>query len=587
MSKLSVNQAFSKANSLTKKGKISDARKIYEQILLNFPGNKRARTKLKSLKHVDKFAIKEHSPSQKIVDDLLKLYNHGRLAEIINQAHSLKIEYPNSLVIWNILGGAYLSLGHSADAIQAFIKVTELNPSYSPGYNNLGSALKQHGNYTQAEEAYEKAISLNPKYAEAYNNLGIIKRINGDLSQAIDLYLKAINIKSDFAGAYNNLGYTLRFKGKLEESLFCIEKAISIDDKNADFFNNMGITLKHLNKFSDAINAFNIAITLSNNFADAYLNRSYILLHTGKLKQGLNDYEWRWKASKFGLTKRVFSRPILNRKNLLSEKTIMLWSEQGPCDVIIWLSSLKYLIPNVKHCIIECPEKLVSLLQRSFPEVTVRVENKDLTKEPADFDFHLPLGSLFRQLLPEISNQTNVESFLTPKASRIQYWKGRLEALGSGLYVGISWKSPVMKPERSPNYTELKDWNQIFSLPNLIFINLDSKDFENDLIQIESELGIKIHNFNDLDHYDNLDDVAALCAALNLCISVNTAVASIAAAVGTDTKLLTWRQSPWNNQLLSPAGPNVTIYERDTWEPWDKCFEKIAKSIEVRKKQPI
>ena len=35
---------------------------------------------------------------------------------------------------------------------------------------------------------------------------------------------------------------------------------------------------------------------------------------------------------------------------------------------------------------------------------------------------------------------------------------------------------------------------------------------------------ILIHNFNDLDHFNNIDDVAALCSALDFVVSTKTTV---------------------------------------------------------------
>ena len=79
--------------------------------------------------------------------------------------------------------------------------------------------------------------------------------------------------------------------------------------------------------------------------------------------------------------------------------------------------------------------------------------------------------------------------------------------------------------------------------------------------------------------YNDLDEVAALCQALDTCISVSTAVAAIAAGVGTPTKLLSWKQSPWNNLLLAPCGPFVDTYQRNSWETWDLSFNKLARDL--------
>jgi ADP-heptose:LPS heptosyltransferase len=98
-------------------------------------------------------------------------------------------------------------------------------------------------------------------------------------------------------------------------------------------------------------------------------------------------------------------------------------------------------------------------------------------------------------------------------------------------------------------------------------------------LKIKDNFGVTIHNFKDIDHYDNLDDVAALGAALDICISVSTTVSTITAAVGTPTKMLHWRQSSWNNILNTPPGPNVDVFERNTWETWEEAFKSIAMDI--------
>ena len=189
------------------------------------------------------------------------------------------------------------------------------------------------------------------------------------------------------------------------------------------------------------------------------------------------------------------------------------------------------------------------------------------------------MGSLFRHFIPEISKEAKPNAFLVPDPARVNFWRSRLKSLGTGIFVGISWKSPLLTPRRLPNYTDVYDWAPLFSLSDITFINLQSTDFSDDIIKIQDKLGIKVHNFNDLDHYDNLDDVAALSAALDIVVSVSTAVAAIAAGVGTSVKLISWRQSSWNNIQFAPRGPYIEVFERNTWETWDETFQSIAENL--------
>ena len=136
-----------------------------------------------------------------------------------------------------------------------------------------------------------------------------------------------------------------------------------------------------------------------------------------------------------------------------------------------------------------------------------------------------------------------------------------------------------MSPERLPDFTSISKWRPILNISNVTFINLQYDDFFDDLKKIQDEFGVTVHNFNDLDHLDNIDDVAALCSALDMVVSTKSTVPLISAGVGTSTKLAVWRQSSSNNILLNPLNSSVDIYERNTWDPWEKVFNLISKDI--------
>jgi hypothetical protein len=375
------------------------------------------------------------------------------------------------------------------------------------------------------------------------------------------------------------MGVALREQGKLEEAMEAFNKALAIKPDYTEAYSNMGVALKDQGKLEEAIEAYNKALSIKPDYAEAHYNSSFVLLNSGRSKEGLDAYEWRWKTAEWVSSQRRFLQPLWDGKTSLKGKRILLWGEQGPQDMTIWSSCLPYLSSQVEHCIVECPKKLVPLLARSFPNVEVKATNRSLDNHRDDFDFHLPMGSLFRNFIPEISKNFKPDAFLFPDPSRVNFWKKRLNLLGSGPYVGVSWKSPLMRPARLPNYTQVSDWAPVLALPDVTFINLQSSEFRDDLATIQDEFGVTVHNFEDLDHYDNLDDVAALSAALDIVVSVSTAVSAIAAGVGTSTKLVAWRQSAWNNLLLAPRGPSVDVFERNTWEPWDEVFNDIAKDI--------
>ena len=136
-----------------------------------------------------------------------------------------------------------------------------------------------------------------------------------------------------------------------------------------------------------------------------------------------------------------------------------------------------------------------------------------------------------------------------------------------------------MNAERQQNYADLSFWKPLLQNENYTFFNLQSLDFEDDLKKISQDFGVDVINFDDLDHYDDLAEVAAFCKALDKSVSVATTVAHISTAVGTQTIIPTWKQSAWNNILFNSRGPKIEVFYRNTWESWENTFNSITKIL--------
>ena len=129
------------------------------------------------------------------------------------------------------------------------------------------------------------------------------------------------------------------------------------------------------------------------------------------------------------------------------------------------------------------------------------------------------------------------------------------------------------------NYAPILEWSPVLKIPDVTFINLQYKNFEDDLAKVKDEFGVTVHNFDELDQFNNVDDTTALCAALDMVVSNHGTAPLISGAVGTPTKLANWKQSGWNTILHDPVGPSIDKFERNTWETWDNVFRLIEKDI--------
>ena len=268
---LKLDQAIRLAMKKSKEGSLEDAKRIYEDVLVKFPKDKRANDGLKVLSgNVTSKATKVQEPPQHQLQSLINLYTGGELQKALDGVDQLLQKFPNSILLFNIQGASNAGLGQLDAAIDAYNKVLALKPDYANAHNNMGTALKDQGKLEEAIEAYNKALALKPDHIDAYNNMGNALKDQGKLEEAIEAYNKALAIKPDYAEAYNNMGVTLKDQGKLEEAIEAYNKALAIKPDYAEAYYNMGVTLQEQGKLEEAMEAYNKALAIKPDYAEAY-----------------------------------------------------------------------------------------------------------------------------------------------------------------------------------------------------------------------------------------------------------------------------------------------------------------------------
>lgn len=507
------------------------------------------------------------------------LSDRGEFSEALKAFKKAILIQPDYVDAYSNMANIFIEQGNLNAAVDAYEKIISLKPIDSFAYNDLGKILTDQGYIDKAIKAFKTATMLKPNYASAYNNLGVAFEIKGNFEEAIEAFKQAISLRSDYAIPHANIGKIFKNLGKLDEAIKICKKAISLNPNSADAYNTMGVALKFQGKFDMAIKAYKNALAIQPDNSEAHLNLGITLLNCNKLEEGLNEYEWRWKTSNFLSIKRYFRQPMWDGQTDLKDKTILLWAEQGIGDTLNWSSCLPLLSSRSKHIILECPKKLVKLLTRSFPNIEIKEEDKSLDAKRNDFDLHLPMGSLYKYFIKEILENDKAKSYLTPDQDRIKHYKELLRSVGKGPYIGLCWKSSVKDAYRLQHYPPISEWAPIFRVPNVTFINLQYTDYKDDIVKIKNEHGITIHNFEDLDQYIEIDEVAALCGALDLVIATKTTPPMISAGVGTLTKIANWRNSSFNNILNNPLSGTLDMIHKDTLEPWNKVFELIADDL--------
>jgi tetratricopeptide (TPR) repeat protein len=165
------------------------------------------------------------------------------------------------------------------DAIAAFTKAAELNPSCFDCYYNIGFSEAQKKEYDKAEAAYKKAIELKADYADAYSGLATIYNAQRKFDQAADASAKAAEFSGGAAGPGGAPG---------------------APGGNADALYNQGVILWNAGKIAEAKKQFEAAVAANPNHAESHYQLGMALVNEGNMAGAASEFETYLKLSPDG-----------------------------------------------------------------------------------------------------------------------------------------------------------------------------------------------------------------------------------------------------------------------------------------------
>lgn len=526
-------------------------------------------------------AVLQHDPRH--VEALLGLGvlagrtgDYGRAATLLRQAIALQQHAP--LSHYN-LGFVLMRQGDLVGAAAAYERALQLDPSFTEAYQNLGVVRQEQGLWEAAEAAYRTVLRLQPDYVAAYNNLGTVLKARGDLDAARAAYATAIRLRPDFAEAYNNMGLLWQEQHNLCAARTAYETAIRLKPQYAEAHHNLGAVFQELGDLDAALAAYETALHYDPHLARARWNRALVWLAQGNLVQGWPAYEWRLQTLP---QPQGFPQPRWDGA-ALHGRTILVWAEQGVGDEILFASCVVDLVAQASHVVLACDPRLASLFGRTFPTATVCGTARDdlswLAQAPPS-DVYVPMGSLPLYLRPTLASFPAHRGYLVPDATLLGQYRQRLAALGTGLKVGIAWRSLAAR-RHDPAYTTLTQWRALLAVPGVHFVNLQYDQAEAEVAAAEASLGVRIHGWDDLDLFNDFDGVAALIAALDLIIGPETTVTALAGALGRPVWRLTGAAGGWTSlgTHASPWFPSMRVWRQRQYGRWDEPLAQMAQKL--------
>ena len=598
-----------------REGRLGEAEAIYRQIL-------------------------QSAPTHPDVLHLLGLVLHQRgdhagAADHIGRAIK---ENPGEAHYHNNLGSVLKALGRLGEAVACFRQAMALREDYAEAVYNLGNALRQRGDADDAEAAYREALRLVPDNADALNNLGTLLKEQGRLGEAERCFRDAAGLAPEDATVWLNLGVTLGEQDRIKDSLDVLKRAVGlapgmaeahyalanayrdaglpeaaeasyrralgIDAEFTDAYTNLGAVLLNSGRAADAVPHFKRAAELNpghvdvhENLVKAYLNAEQAedavatyrdlvsdhpddaeihaqygicLLLTGRLKQGFREYEWRWKTDAFVSDR--FPQPLWDGSPL-DGKTILLRAEQGMGDLIQFVRYVPLVAARGGRVVLECYPPLRRLFSglEGPDQVIVRGE------EVPPFDVQVPLVSLPRVFGSDVDSlPSEVPYLMAPEPCR-EAWR---EPTGGdeGMRVGLIWAGSPDHPNDS-NRSLLADlYRPLLSVPGVTFHSLQTGDRASQLGRWDQaggvrDLGARIHDFA---------DAAAAMEGLDLVITVDTAPAHLAGALGRPVWVLLPHVPDWRWMLEredSPWYPTMRLFRQSSPGNWAQVVERVKAGL--------
>ena len=228
------------------------------------------------------------SPPSAEINRLIELFKAGRYIDLDIHTRSLLENFPDSGVIWKILGISLLAQGK--DAFQAMQMAAQLLPDDAEVQCNSGNLLRAQGQLDNAELCYRRALEIKPDFAEAHYNLGNLLRIVGQPENALAHYRNSLDINPHLFEAHSNLGNTLHDLGRLTEAEASYRHALKIKPDFAESHSNLGNTLQALGRLDEAVACYQRALQISPDFAEAHYNLGNTLQELGQLEPSARSY---------------------------------------------------------------------------------------------------------------------------------------------------------------------------------------------------------------------------------------------------------------------------------------------------------
>jgi Flp pilus assembly protein TadD len=465
---------------------------------------------------------------------------------------------PDALYVCGLL---HLRAGAHAQAIEALGAALQLHPDHAGARRNLVRALMATGQSQIALQQAEVALRAVPDSAEMHYMRGTALNALGQPTEAADALRQAVALDPDHAASWLNLGNACADLDQMEEAERHCRSALRLDPTLAEAHASLGYLLTARGDLAGAVAACRAAIRLRPGFVQAHWNLATAALLGGDLLRGFREYEWRKRHDRFRRDFVNLPGPVWDGSDPAG-RTILVKSEQGYGDTIQFSRFLPLIAERGGIPVLACEPPMVPLFAAGLPGVQVVAKADPLPRYDAWIDqMSLPLA--FQTTIDTIPG---AEGYLRADPVRVAAWRARLPG---DLLVGLAWAgNPLHSNDRRRSIPPAA------LVPILAMGGLD---------WISLQPGQRLDGLADVTPWlTDFAETAALIACLRLVVTVDTAVAHLAGALGVPVWIMLPNAPDWRWMLGRDSSPwyrSVRLYRQPHRGDWDSVIARVVSGL--------
>lgn len=441
--------------------------------------------------------------------------------------------------------------------------------------NLFNDAVTAHNNgaFQEAEQIYRTILAQSPNHLPSLINLAIILKNKGFYHSAIALYKRALTLKPDSVSLKGNLGNALLLIGEAEQALRLHEEVSAALPEDPAAFFNKGLALRACGNLEQAIFCFDRALAIKDSYLEAEWDRALTLLMSGNYQEGFSAYETRWKLPT--VEKPKFTHPAWTGGDP-NGKIILVYAEQGFGDTLHFVRYLKILKAKGATVLFQCQRELEPLLKQQPYIDAVIPQGNDLP----EFDCHAALLTLPHYLGTTARNIPNETPYIslssTKDSSAPPAWLPASEE--NILKIGIVWAGKSTHSNDHHRSCGLLPFLRLLECPRVSLYSLQVGERSHDIAALQ------VHDIiqNLSPHIRNFADTAAIIQHLDVVVTVDTAVAHLAGAMGVPTFTVLPRIGDWRWGYTSPTTPwypSMQLFRQSKANQWHDVFDVVAETL--------